>query len=179
MEFKITLLFHCYSSGIPIKISVTFPLVLFHWYSTVFIIKIPMEFHWYFFHLICHKIPLLFQRSYAYQWLFFQFYLVNIFPLSFQRKAVKYHCNFEGHICEMSIRVIKPVTCPLVCFSLLVSHINATLNCQPLLHGKKHWDQWPTRNGIGWKSLQHRGTSSRSSIASLIQATNDAYKFSF
>lgn len=137
MEFKITLLFHCYSSCIPIKISVTFPLVLFHWYSTVFIIKIPMEFHWYFFHLICHKIPLLFQRSYAYQWLFFQFYLVNIFPLSFQRKAVKYHCNFEGHICEMSIRVIKPVTCPLVCFSLLVSHINATLNCQPLLHGKK------------------------------------------
>ena len=52
MEFEITLLYQCYSSGIPMKISVTLPLDLFHCYSNclfVFFIKLPLKVHSYCF----------------------------------------------------------------------------------------------------------------------------------
>ena len=50
MELKITLLFHCYSNGIPMKIPVTLPLIWFHCYSNGISIKVPVAFPLELFH---------------------------------------------------------------------------------------------------------------------------------
>ena len=43
MEFKITLSFHCYSNGIPMKITVTLPLVLFSVNNILFKYKVHRD----------------------------------------------------------------------------------------------------------------------------------------